>query len=403
VVPGSAPILIVGAGLAGLTLAVALSRKGIFCRLLERRATLSEAGAGLQIGPNGVKAVEGIGLLEQVRAVAYQPEGIGVYDGRTGRRLTRVVLGDTAERRYGAPYLTLYRADLQRILLETAQTSPGIAVELDFDVASIVDSDDGIKVRSRDGRSVPGAALVGADGLWSTARAEVGLPAPKPGRHVAYRALIPRKAGAPRLPSPFEGKDTGLWIGADAHVVQYPVRGGELLNLVVIVEGDEVTEEWETPGQLADLSPHMARWAPNMRGLLALAKDWRHWRLCEPMRPVPWAHGLTLLIGDAAHPILPFLAQGAVMAMEDAVATAELISRSDMSPGGLAAAFRRLESVRAARVNRVAEGSQRNGVTYHLRGVPALARNLTLRLLPAAPLLSEYDWLFGHDALQGLD
>ena len=384
------PVLIVGAGIAGLALALALARAGRSVRLMEKRNVLTEAGAGIQVGPNGVKALAALGVLDALRPVAFQPERIAVFQGRTGRRLTTIELGQAAMQRYHAPYLTLHRSDLQAALLEAVKAALEVTLLYDFDVAGVEQSSATVTVRARDGRSESGVALIGADGLWSRVRQAVSGPSPIAAGYAAYRALIPRDM----LTAPFNEPQVGLWIGRDAHVVHYPVRGGGLLNVVVIVKSSDSSPEWDQPGALAELTPHVARWAPALRTLLRQATWWRRWTLYDLVPPVQWHQGNMCLIGDAAHPLLPFLAQGAVMALEDSVLLATFLAGEGSDP---AAAFAQFESVRRPRLMRVANASRSNGRLYHQGGLVAAVRDAGLRFTNPKGLLTSYDWLFSYD------
>ena len=391
------PILIAGAGIAGLAAAIALARKGQYVRILERRAALDEAGAGIQIGPNGVKALEHLGVRGAIEPVASRPGGIAIGNGRTGVRLCSLPIGVTAEQRYGAPYLTLLRADLQSALLEAARKLPQIAIEFGFELTGSEQTAKAVLARAADGRSVEGTALVAGDGLWSRVRELEDGRSPKPTGYTAYRALIPwasRPDGACLLPAPFQTDNVCLWLGRDAHVVHYPVAGGTTLNLVVIVAAPPAGEGYDEPGATADISPHLARWTPELRQLLALAPIWRRWTVFDSVSAQSWSHDRILRVGDAAHPVQPFLAQGAVMALEDAVVLADLWPDGDSHPG---AAFARFEALRRPRTERVAAMSRRNGVVYHMTGLGALARDSVLRWTSGARLLHQFDWLYGFD------
>lgn len=383
-------VLIAGAGIAGLAAAVALGRRGVHVRVLEKRAALSEAGAGIQIGPNGIKALAALGLREAITPFTFQPERIAIFQARSGVRLTAIELADTATRRYGAPYVTLHRSDLQAVLLAAARTTAGVALDLDFELADIEHTSDSLTVRAADGRSASAAALIGADGLWSRVRQLRGGPPPVATGLAAYRTLIPRG----RLSAPFDAPQVGLWIGAGAHVVHYPVRGGALLNVVVIVKNAQLSDDWDAPGRIADVTPHVARWSPGMRELLALAPEWRRWTLYDLPEPWQWGKGNTILVGDAAHPLLPFLAQGAVMALEDAVVLAANWAEGSGRPAAALASF---ERARLPRVSRVATTSRNNGTLYHQRGLIGAGRDLALQAMSPKRLLAGYDWLFGYD------
>ncbi len=389
------PILIAGAGIAGLAAAIALSERGFFVRVLEKRKDFSDAGAGIQIGPNGVKALRALGVGDAIEQLGFKPEGIAIYDGATGGLHNTVPLGNAVEERFGAPYTTWSRADLQSLLRKAALMSNGVTIETGFEVGQIHPAPDCISVRSVEGRSVTGRALIGADGLWSRLRTWQTNPPPTPSGYAAYRATLPRLTATDRLPAPFGDDMVGVWYGRAAHVVHYPVDGGAQLNVVVIVRAPPGPEDWDQPGAVADLTPHLAGWAPPLVALLQRAPKWRRWSVFTQPHPRAWVNGRTLRIGDAAHPILPFLAQGAVMALEDAVVLADVLAKSPEDP---AAAFVRFETIRRPRVETVAAASQRNGVINHMTGLSALARNAVLRWTPPARLLARFDWLYGYDA-----
>lgn len=388
------PILIAGAGIAGLAATIALSARGFSVRVLEKRQDFSDAGAGIQIGPNGVKALRTLGLGGAVERHGFKPSGIALYDGASGRLLNTLPLGEVSEARFGAPYTTWSRAGLQSVLREAALAANNVAIETGFDLAGIDPVADGFVIRSVDGRTTIGSALIGADGVWSHVRAWQGNPAPTPSGYAAYRATIPRLTGADRLPAPFGDEAVCVWFGHAAHVVHYPVDGGAKLNVVVIVRAPPGPTDWDQPGAVADLTPHLAGWSPELVAMLQRAPEWRRWSVLAQAQTGAWAKGRTLRIGDAAHPILPFLAQGAVMALEDAVVLTDAMARAPAHP---TQAFARFETIRRQRVERVAAASQRNGAINHMTGLPALARNAVLRWTPPARLLARFDWLYGYD------
>ena len=378
------PILIAGAGIAGLAAAVGLARAGFACRVFERRAEPTEAGAGIQIGPNGVRALAALGLREAVERVAFRPQGLVMRQGVTGAELTRLPWG-AAERRYGAPFLALLRTGLHSVLLAAARTSPAIELVTGFGVAAI--DAETVSIRSESGRTERGAAIIGADGLWSRVRGAVSPAGPVAAGYTAYRAVIPR-AG---LSAPFDAPDVGLWIGREAHVVHYPVLGGAQINIVVVIGGGVASRDWDEQGSVSDVAPHLARWSMDLRGLLERAPEWRRWTLHDMPDLPRWTNGPVALTGDAAHPVLPFLAQGAVMALEDAVALANAVSvYRAPSPQALAA----FAQARVPRVRRLAAASRANGRTYHLGGAAGVARDLVLRTASPAWLMGRYDWLY---------
>lgn len=392
---GPHPILIAGAGIAGLAVAVGLARAGFAVKMLERRRVLSEAGAGIQIGANGVKALAALGLREAVEAVAFKPQGLAIRQGASGALLTRLPWGDLAQRRWGAPYLTMLRSELQAALLAAARAQDNIELVLDFDVADVAAGEAGVAVTAQDGRQAQGRALIGADGLWSRVRDEVQQGDLEPTGYVAYRAVIDRGG----LAAPFDAPDIGLWLSAEAHVVHYPVMGGQKLGLVVIVGNARRTDDWDDPAHLADIAPYVAKWAAGLRHLLEHAPSWRRWTLYDLTALRRWSTGAITLMGDAAHPVLPFFAQGAVMALEDAALLVRAIKLHSAQGGGLdvAAAFATYEDMRKNRVRRMSAASWANGRTYHMGGLGAVVRDTVLRLSAPERLLGRFDWLYGYD------
>ena len=386
------PILIAGAGIAGLAAALGLARRGFGVTLLERQSVLAEAGAGIQIGPNGVKALAALGLREAVEAVAFRPAGLAIRQGATGALMTTLPWGEVAEKRYGAPFLTLLRTELQAGLLPAVRAQPGIELVTGFEVAGVVQVGDTVSARSSDGRMANGAALVGADGLWSGVRGQItpdpgGSGKPLPTGYAAYRAVVARE----NLQAPFDKPEVGIWLGRAAHVVHYPVCGGDQLNLVVVIQDGAPTEDWDGQGRLGDIAPHLSKWSANLQNLLARAAGWRRWTLCDLPPLARWSEGRVGLIGDAAHPVLPFLAQGAVMALEDAVVLAALAGRAGRLEPEAFAAF---ERIRRPRLEKLAAASRRNGRTYHMAGPAALVRDAVLRATPPQLLQAQWDWLY---------
>ena len=389
----SAPILIAGGGIAGLAAALALARQGWPVRVLEKREAPAETGAGIQIGPNGVKALVALGLREPLLSRANLIRNVVMRSGASGRVLTRLPVGQRSQERFGAPYLALAQGRSARAVRRAGLEDCRVCGRNSGFAVSAIESGGGL-VRVCSARPAPTrrvSALIAADGLWS-AVASRGAATHRP-RHAgysAYRALVPLGVNDKAL-----ADDVALWLAPRAHVVHYPVGRGEMLNVVVIVEEPPIATDWDVPGATADLAPHLIGLAPELRGLLGRASAWRRWPLMERPAGGAWASGRVLTVGDAAHPILPFLAQGAVMALEDAVSLAGLIGRPDDGTD-LPSAFRAFEALRRPRTDRVAAASRRNGAFFHHAGPLAVARDAVLRLTPPGRLLSSYDWMYGY-------
>jgi 3-hydroxybenzoate 6-monooxygenase len=384
------PVLIAGGGIGGLSTAIALAKQGIETCVLERSSFTEESGAGIQLGPNATRLLRSLGVFDAIEPTAFRPEAICLFDGVTGRRLATVPLKPQAETRYGAPYISLHRADLHAGLLSVAKTLQAVELRPGFDLAQIEPGEKTIAARRIGGPGAEGSALIGADGLWSVVRKTVA-----PGATLsfsgatAYRGMLPMGD----LPSPFADPVVGLWLGPKAHLVHYPVRGGEALNIVAVTEGGQEVQGWNQSGDAASLLSGFTRWCKESKSLLERVQAWRRWSLYR-LPPLPyWSGGAITLLGDAAHPVLPFLAQGAGLAIEDAVTLAETLAAEPNEP---AAAFHRYEVLRRPRATRLQQQSKRFGWLYHLRGPARLARNFALQRRSDETALARFDWLYGE-------
>ena len=384
-------ILIVGAGIAGLAATLALARRGFPVHVLERRAAFDDEGAGIQIGPNGTRILAALGVAPLLSEHAGEPPSIRVLEARSGRALARLPLGTWIAERHGAPYWTARRTDLHAALLARAEAEPGVRLTLGVEAAETSSGAGGVSLAACDGRRFSGRALIAADGIWSRLRgAMAGSEAPRFIGKCAARALIPAGSAPEALRS-----DTHLWLSPGLHVVHYPVAAGRELALVVIADDDHADRDWSGPVESAWVLERTAGLAADLRKLLSTAASWRRWSLHSLPIPESFASGRSALVGDAAHPVLPFLAQGGVLALEDAVVLAAALDRRRAD---IPAALDAYARARRARVARVAAASRRNGAIYHLSGAMAAARNLALTALPAERLMARYDWLYGWRA-----
>jgi salicylate hydroxylase len=382
-------ILIAGAGIAGLATALALAQRGYASDLLEVRAEPTEAGAGIQIGPNGVRCLQSLGVADSLRPAVAEPDQIIVRSGVSGAAIADIPLGRWIADRHGQPYWTAHRQDLHRALLDAARAEPRITIAWGQSPDTIIPSEEGVVVTAADGRSWQADGLIGADGIWSRVRAY--LSPVNTLRFVgkcAARTVIPSDA----LPADVRTTSVGLWLAAGAHLVHYPIRNGREIAVVLITDDASADRDWVRavePGWIETAGRDLA--AP-ARAVLAAGRDWRSWSLAEGQGLARWSRGRVTLAGDAAHPVLPFLAQGAVMALEDALVLAECVAATGED---IAAAFEAYERVRITRTAHLAAVARRNGRLYHLAGLPAAVRDLGMRALGGRRLIAGYDWLYG--------
>jgi 2-polyprenyl-6-methoxyphenol hydroxylase-like FAD-dependent oxidoreductase len=385
-------VIVAGAGIAGLTSALMMARAGLRVTMLEQAEKLLETGAGLQLSPNATRILIALGLRDMLLPHVVVPHGIRVMSGASGREIVRIPLGK-AEEIYGAPFWTLHRADLQSALVKAARESMDITLKLGTKVEDFAAHANGISVLGRQERQVSderAIALIGADGIWSSVAALLQRqPAARFARRTAWRALIPADDVRPEFRTPF----VHLWLGLDAHLVHYPIKGGAMINVVGIVHDVWNETGWSAPGERDEILRHFARWTWSeiARDLIATPDRWLKWALYERNGAFGGGDGVVTLIGDAAHPMLPFLAQGAGMAIEDAAVLAHCLKKSLQEP---AKAFRAYENARRRRTARAQSVSHKQGKIYGLSGPEALVRNLGMMALGGERLRRRYDWVY---------
>ncbi|MGO9742369.1 MAG: FAD-dependent monooxygenase [Roseiarcus sp.] len=387
--------LIAGAGIGGLAVALGLDSAGFDVSIFERFEALAEFGAGLQITPNATRILEGLGALDRVLEAATEPSAIMIRRGRDDRELARLDISNARER-WRAPYLVIHRADLQRALADVAATRPHIELKLGHAVGGVAETPNGVAFGLKRGLislRESGDVAIGADGLKSKVRERLGVGGPDDtefsGR-VAFRATL----AASELSAVFAEPVVNLRLGPRAHLVHYPLRKGAEVNLVATIEsgwrGKPGDDPWDGEADREALTRAFADWSREARDLIAKPARWRAWPLRHRPPIASYAAGRVAIAGDAAHPMVPFLAQGAGQAIEDAGSLSRhLISTRDI-PAALAA-YSRERAPRAGRVQRDALGQAK---IYHLSGAAALARDLVMRTLGSETLLSRFDWIY---------
>jgi salicylate hydroxylase len=385
-------MVISGGGIGGLAAALACARVGWKVNLLEQSTVFGEVGAGIQLGPNVVKVLQTLGVGDALRRVAAFPGHLEVRNATTAERLAVMPLGKTTEQRYGAPYVTIARADMHTLLLEAARAHGGVDLHLDSRVIGITQSEQGVAVETVQDQTFEAPLLVGADGLWSTVRKQVveNDAAPRVTGHLAFRAMLPQSA----LPASLRTQVVTAWMGPDFHAVHYPVRSGEWLNVVCIVHGKVSgdPQSWDHSANAHELRSRMSLARGPLRDLIYAVDQWRLWPLTDrtPMASAnEHAKGRIALLGDAAHPMRPYLAQGAGMAIEDAAALATCLGEL---PDQVPQALTRFAQMRWQRNARVQARAIRNGEIYHFKGLQQVGRDIALKLLGAR--LMDVPWLY---------
>ena len=385
----SRPVLIAGGGIGGLAVALTLAAKGRRSRVLEQSAKFGEIGAGIQLGPNVFRMFDRMGLSDAVRAVTFFPESLIMRDATSGEEVTRIPVGSEAFRqRYRYPYGVIYRADLHQVLLDACRRSPLIELATSHKVTGYRDTGEGVVASLEDRDAIAGAALIGADGLWSKVRAQLLADGPpRVSGHIAYRAVLPIE----EVPPQWRPNSVVLWGGAKHHLVHYPLRHGDIFNLVAVFHSNRYEEGWDTYGDPAELEAFFRGSHPQVLGLLAKINAWKMWVLCDREPVKTWSAGRVTLLGDAAHPMLQYLAQGACMAVEDAVVLADKVAAAGAD---YAAAFAAYQDARYLRTGRVQLTARFYGEFYHAGGVTAEVRNALFGKRTPQQTLEGMAWLY---------
>ncbi|MET9084865.1 3-hydroxybenzoate 6-monooxygenase [Streptomyces sp. NPDC004237] len=380
-------ILVIGGGIGGMTAALALARQGRSVLLAEQAPEFGEVGAGLQVGPNVMRMFDQLGVIEPVRDIAFFPDNLILRDALDSAELVRIPLDRKFRDRFGYPYATIHRADLHAVLTAACAEHPQIRLRTNCKVVGVEQDERGVRALTESGEELAGTALIGADGLWSTVREHVlGDGEPRVTGHVAYRAVLPME----EVPEHLRSNSVVLWAGPDLHLAHYPLRRGELFNMGAIFHSHRYQRGANVFGDPEELHEQFKGVCGEVETLLGKIDEWRMWVLRDRDPVEHWSKGRITLLGDAAHPTLQYLAQGAGMAVEDAWTLAAQLDSAPDVPSALRE-YERLRSVRTARVTLL---SRLYGELYHASGVTRAVRAQMLEGWPAAAARESFAWIY---------
>jgi salicylate hydroxylase len=380
-----------------LTAALSLAARGFRVVILEKAERLEEAGAGLQLSPNASRVLIDLGLQPRLAARAVIPDAVSLMSTRSGGEVVRLPFGEAAGDRAGAPYWVMHRADLQAALQAQVNDHPDIELRLGCQFEDATAHAKGLTVVQRSGMARQqelALAVVGADGIWSSVRGHLFPQAqPQFSGLIAWRGTL----DATRLPREYTSRRVQLWMGPDAHLVTYPISGARQINVVAVVPGSWNRPGWSAPGDVGEIKNvfSSSRWTGTARMMIGAVDEWRKWALFTVASSGEWTSGAIALLGDAAHAMLPFAAQGAGMAIEDAAVLAKCLAETHNEGGpSIPAAMQRYAQLRRPRVTRVQRTARQSGRIYHMTGVAALARDLTIRLMGPGRMLARQQWIY---------
>ena len=389
---GALPILVAGGGIGGLATALGLARAGLQVLVLERAAELGEVGAGIQLGPNAFHALDALGVGEAARATAIYVERLRLMDALSAAEICHIDLGEAFRARFANPYAVVHRGELHAILLRACRAEPRVMLRTGAEVAGYVQEGGSVTALLPGGEQVRGAALIGADGLWSRIRGQlVGDGPPRVSGHTTYRSVIPTE----QMPEALRWNAATLWAGPKCHVVHYPLQGWKTFNLVVTCHDDAAEPVAGRPVSAEQVMAGFRHLHPMVRYIIGQGRDWRLWVLCDRDPVERWVEGRVALLGDAAHPMLQYMAQGACMAMEDAVC----LARAMETPGGAVepalAAYNAARALRTARVQLLSRAMGEH--VYHPAGAHAALRNAMMAAKTQAEWRETLAWLYGGE------
>ena len=382
------PVLVAGGGIGGLAAALALVRQGFRVKVLEQAAEIGEIGAGIQLGPNAFHAFDALGIGDTARARAVYTDHLVMHDALDACQVGKIPTGEAFRQRFGNPYAVIHRVDIHRSLLEGAQATGQVQIVTATRAEHISQSADGVTVLDQHGTAHHGVALIGADGVKSVVRQQfVGDEARITG-HVVYRAVVDRCD----FPVDLQWNAAAIWVGPNCHLVHYPLRGGEQYNVVVTFHSRQPEQWGVTDGSREEVQSYFQGLCPQARQLIDLPKTWRRWATADREPIAQWTYGRTTLLGDAAHPTTQYMAQGACMAMEDAVTLGQALQRHRNI---WALALDLYQRSRVARTARIVLSSREMGRIYHAKGVERLVRNDLWKGRTPERFYDAMEWLYG--------
>lgn len=386
------PILIAGGGIGGLAAAAALAGKGIASVVLEQSAKMAEIGAGIQIGPNGFHCFDALGIGPQMRKTAVFIDALRLLDAQTAEEITRIPLDAPFRAHFGNPYAVVHRAELHALLLERCRESGLVDLRTSQTVTGYAQGGASVRLQLRDGE-VSGRALIGAEGLRSPIRAQMlGDGEPRVSGHTTYRSVIPRDA----MPEDLRMNAATLWAGPKCHIVHYPLKGGTVFNLVVTYHRDALEAVSGKPVTRAEVAEGFEHVHPSARAVIEHGRDWKQWVLCDREPISRWTDGRVALLGDAAHPMLQYFAQGACMAMEDGVALAVALDGAE----DVEAALTQYQAMRMTRTARVQMNSRLIGdYIYHPDDARAAVRNEIMQGMSPQDWYNQLTWIYRSNGL----
>ena len=385
---GGAPVLVVGGGIGGMAAALALHQRGFAVDVFEQSAEIGEIGAGLQLGPNGFAALDALGVGERARRRAVYTDNLIMMDAVDGSEVARVPLGEAFRQRFNNPYAVIHRADIHVSVYEEVQLASAIRIHTSTRIVEVDVGEHGVRLVDATGAVHEGAAVVGCDGVHSAVRQHLIGDAHRVSGHVVYRAVVPRHD----MPADLRWNAAAIWVGPNCHLVHYPLRGGEQYNLVVTFHSRQ-QEEWGVrEGSRDEVMSYFTEICDRPRQLLDKPTSWKRWSTADREPVERWGTGRATLLGDAAHPMLQYLAQGACVALEDAVTLREAIRACDRD---LVAAFRLYESKRLVRTARVVISAREMGRIYHANGIERLVRNSLWVGRTPERYYDALEWLYG--------